>query len=199
MDGRAAAAQGRRASPTELAVAHQHLVARRERAREPLDEIDRAVPAAGAADRDRQVVAVVARVVGQPARDEAVDVPVHPLDVGHRFEERDHRGVAPGERLQRRLVVRIGQAAHVEHESASSGTPCLKPNDSNSSVSLVASTLMKSLIQARSVGGGRFAGVDARAERAHVGEQRALVLDRFGQRARRRWRTDAAGASRKSA
>ena len=94
----------------------QHLVARRERAREPLDEIDRAMPAAGAADRDGQVVAVVARVVGQPARDEVVDVAVHPLDFGDRS-----RGTRPPARrarsaAQRRLVVRIGQAAHVEHE-----------------------------------------------------------------------------------
>ena len=93
-----------------------HLVARRERAREALDEVDRAVPAAGAADRDGQVVAVVARVVGQPARDEVVDVAVHALDLGDGLEERHDRRVLAGQRRERRLVVRIRQAAHVEHE-----------------------------------------------------------------------------------
>jgi len=37
------------------------------------------VAAARAADRDGQVVPVVARIVGQPARDEVVDVAVHAL------------------------------------------------------------------------------------------------------------------------
>ena len=71
---------------------------------------------ARAADRDGQVVAVVARVVGQPARDEVVDVAVHALDFGIALEEVDDGGVACRSAAQRRLVVRIGQAAHVEHE-----------------------------------------------------------------------------------
>src|SRR5512137_138489 len=67
----------------ELAVALQYLVPWRERLRQPLDEVDRAVASAGAADRHGEVVAIVARVVGQPAGDEVVDVAVHSLDFGH--------------------------------------------------------------------------------------------------------------------
>src|SRR5664279_1425349 len=64
----------------QLAVAGQHLIAVPERARQPLDEIDRAMLASRAADGDGQVIAVVARVLGQPGGDEMMDVGVHALD-----------------------------------------------------------------------------------------------------------------------
>ena len=51
-------------------------------------------------------------------------------------------------------------------------------------MSLPASTLTKSLIQERSAADGRLARVEREAERPHVGQQLALVVDRLGQRAR---------------
>jgi len=45
-----------------------------------------------------------------------IDVGVHALDFGYGLEELDDRRVATGERAERGLVVRIGQAPHVEDE-----------------------------------------------------------------------------------
>ena len=72
--------------------------------------------ATGAADRDGQVVAVVARIGGKPTGDEMIDVPIHPLDFGKRREEPDDRFVAASERRQRGLIVGIGQAPDVEYQ-----------------------------------------------------------------------------------
>ena len=69
----------------ELAVPCLDLVTRRERAREAFDEIYRAMASAGAPDRDGQIIAIVARIVGQPARHEVVDIPVHAVDFGQLF------------------------------------------------------------------------------------------------------------------
>ena len=89
---------------------------RRERLREALHEIHGAVPAAGAADRHGEVVAVVAGVFGKPRRDEPFDVGVHLLDGGFLLEERDDGQIASRQRLQLGLVVGVGEAAHVEHQ-----------------------------------------------------------------------------------
>jgi len=94
----------------------QHLVPAGEGSGQPFGQINRPMLSTGTADRHRQVVTVVACIVGQPARHEVVDVPVHALNlrlalqVGH-----DHR-IATIERRERGLVMRIGQAPHVEHE-----------------------------------------------------------------------------------
>ena len=65
----------------------QHLIARCERASKSLGQINGAVLTTGTADRDRQIIAVVARVIGEPARDEVLDIGVHSLDFGSCFEE----------------------------------------------------------------------------------------------------------------
>ena len=74
-------------------MASEHLVAVHERAREALGQIDGTMLASSAADRDGEVIAIVARVIGQPAGDEMMDVGVHPLDFrmptrrfGHRWQ-----------------------------------------------------------------------------------------------------------------
>src|SRR5205814_600760 len=83
---------------------------------EALDEIHRAVPASGAADRDRKRAAAVLPVRGEPGLDEPADVPQHRADLGLPLEKRDHVRVETGERPQPRVVMRVGQAAHVEYQ-----------------------------------------------------------------------------------
>ena len=82
--------------------------------------------AAGAADRDGDVAAVVAHEARQPALEKRADVVAACAHVGVGLAGTSITGgVAAGQRAQLRIVVRIGQAAHVEHQSASSGMPCL--------------------------------------------------------------------------
>ena len=52
--------------------------------------------AAGAADGDGEVVAVVADVGRQPFLDEAFDITEHLLHVRRGFEKPDDRAIAPG-------------------------------------------------------------------------------------------------------
>src|SRR6266508_2543069 len=56
---------------------------------EALDEVHRAVPAAGAADSDRERAAVVLPVCGQPGLDEPSDVPQHRADLRLLLQKRD--------------------------------------------------------------------------------------------------------------
>ncbi len=71
-------------------VAHEELrVLRAEVCREPLDEVDGAVLAAGAADCDSKVAAVGLLVFGQPALDEADEVLDHRADARACLEELD--------------------------------------------------------------------------------------------------------------
>src|SRR5215468_12078382 len=97
-------------------MANQHLVARAEGLRQPLGQIHGTVLAAGASDRNGEIVAIVARIVRQPARDEVVDVAVHPLHLGQSLEVSDHRGVPTTLCCERGLVMRIWEAAHVKYE-----------------------------------------------------------------------------------
>src|SRR2546427_13053447 len=84
---------------------------------EALDEVYRAVSAAGAADCDRERAAAVLPVCGQPGFDEPPDVPQHRADLRLPLEKRDHLRVKTGERPQPRGVMRIGQKADVDHQS----------------------------------------------------------------------------------
>ena len=81
-----------------------------------LDEIDRAVLAAGAADRYGQIAALVTFQCRRPAQQEGLDL----RDQLGRFrlggQVVDHRLIAPGQRLELLQVEGVGQHAHVEHE-----------------------------------------------------------------------------------
>ena len=83
---------------------------------EGFDEEYRTMPPAGTADGHGQVAAVVAFECRQPVANEATDVFEHAHGVGCRAQECGNRCVAAGQRAQLRLVVRVGQAAHVEYE-----------------------------------------------------------------------------------
>ena len=82
---------------------------------QPLGEPDRAVLAAGAADRHRQVAALVGLERGQPAAQERLHLRQHVDHLGLAFEISGDGGVAAGERAQLANVVRIRQDADVEH------------------------------------------------------------------------------------
>src|SRR5512145_2573840 len=108
MVGRSAAGQG--------AVADQHAGAIGEFAGQPFGDVDRTMLAACAADRYRQIAAVVADVGRQPGGDEMADVVAHPANLFLGFEEVDDRLVAAGQRAQCDVVMRVGQATDVEDE-----------------------------------------------------------------------------------
>jgi len=107
-------------------MSQQHLLLRSEMLCQLLGEIDRAVLSAGAADGDGEVAAVVCDEAGQPACDEVVDVGEHLLREGGVIQKVDHGLVASGERAQRRIVMRVGQAAHVEYEIGVQRQPVLE-------------------------------------------------------------------------
>src|SRR5438309_1890937 len=101
---------------SKLAVTGQDLVAPYKRLRKALDEIDRAMLSTRTADRYRQVIAIVARVIGKPAGDEMIDVAVHALDFGMALEIGDDGGILARAVREGGLVVRVGQTTHVENE-----------------------------------------------------------------------------------
>ncbi|KAG0775660.1 hypothetical protein G6F22_013136 [Rhizopus arrhizus] len=86
---------------------------------------DRAVLAAGAADRHGEVVAGVLGVLRQPAVQEAGDVVDHLPDLLVPGQPRGYGLVAAGQRPQVAVVVRVGQAAHVKHQIGVAGHAAL--------------------------------------------------------------------------
>ncbi len=74
---------------------------------QPFGDVHGAVLAAGAADGDCQVIAVVADVAGQPGVDEAGDVVAHAADFRLGFEEGDHWRIPAGQWAQLGIVVRV--------------------------------------------------------------------------------------------
>src|SRR5712691_12831939 len=108
-----------------MPVAHQHRRAAAKKSAEALDEVYRAVPSAGAADGDRERAAAVLPVRGQPGLDESADIPQHRADLRLPLEKRDDLRVKAGKGSQPRIVMRIGQTAHVEHEIRVQGNAVL--------------------------------------------------------------------------
>ena len=72
--------------------------------------------AAGAADGNGHVAAVVRDETGQPVGQKFLDVAVHAFDGRVGVEKFDHGPVLARQRTQRRVVKRIGQAANIEYE-----------------------------------------------------------------------------------
>ena len=94
------------------------------------------------------------------------------LDLGMALEIAMTTGVdRAGQRRQRRLVVRIRQAAHVEDQVRVERHAVLEAERLERAASVCdGSTLMKSLIQRAQRRRGRSAGVEAVAQRADVGQ-----------------------------
>src|SRR5581483_8263312 len=81
-----------------------------------LAKVYRPVAAAGAADADRDIGTVVGLEARQPGVEERAHVGEEAADLRFGLEPRAHRAVAPGQRPQLRVPMRIRQAARVEQE-----------------------------------------------------------------------------------
>src|SRR5687768_10712842 len=84
--------------------------------RKHFGEIDRSVAPSGATQGDGKVASIVAVEARQPVLHESPDIVAHLLRAGIRAEKLYDRCVAAGERPELRVIVRIGQAPHVEYE-----------------------------------------------------------------------------------
>src|SRR5262245_9487033 len=83
---------------------------------EAVDHVHGAMLAAGAADGDREVAAIVALIVRDARLDELRDLVDEAPDIRVRLQESDHFRIAAREAPERGLPVRIRQRARVEHE-----------------------------------------------------------------------------------
>ena len=88
---------------------------------QPLDQVDGAMLPPRAADRDGEIATVAAFEFRDARLQEVGDVVDQALDRGAGLEEGLHRRVPAGERLQRRLPVRIGEGPGVEDEIGIAG------------------------------------------------------------------------------
>ena len=108
-----------------MPVAHQNGGAAAEIGTESLDEVYRAVPASRAAYGDRERAPVVLSIGGQPGFDEAPDVLEHRSDFRLLLEEGDHGSIKATQGAKPRIVMRVGEAAHVEDEVRIQGNALL--------------------------------------------------------------------------
>src|SRR5882672_3242110 len=92
---------------------------------EALDEVYRAVAASRAADGDRERAPVVLPIRGQPGLDEAPNVLEHRSDFRLLLKEGDHGRIEATQGPKPRIVVGIGEAAHVEDEIRIQGNALL--------------------------------------------------------------------------
>ena len=145
--------------------------------RQALGEVHRAVPASGTADRDGEVAAIVARDLRQPAPEKTVHVLEQRPHGVLAVEEFDHRRIAAGERPQRRLVMRIGEHAGVDHpvRIQRNAVPVGERFEEQRQPGMAEAEQVTD--PAAQHPGLEPAGVDAMAQVGHAGEQRALLLD----------------------
>ena len=102
-------------------------VARREERRQPVDDVDRAVLAAGAAHRDGEVAAVARLVLRNARGDELLDVVDQALHGGCATRGSvTTSGSRPVEVAQRRLPIGIGERARIEDEVGIPGDAVLE-------------------------------------------------------------------------
>lgn len=91
-----------------------------------LGNVNRAVLASSATDRDGQVAAVVLLETWQPAGDELFDVINHQLGVGLRLEKYLDGFIQPCEWAQVDVVKGVGQAADIKNEIGIHWDPVFK-------------------------------------------------------------------------
>ena len=99
-----------------LAMPDNHALGRAEVRAQVFGHVHRTMLSARAADRHRQIAAVVGLERWQPLGDEALNVGKHFDRARLRVEEGDHGRILAGERAQRQVVVGIRDRAHIEHE-----------------------------------------------------------------------------------
>ena len=159
--------------------------ARAKRRASRFGEVDRAVLAAGAADRHGEVAALVAPERRQPALQERLDLRQHlarPRAAPSRYA-RDRR-VAAGQRAQLAHVVRIRQHAHVEHVVGVERHAVLEREAlEHQRQPAVVGAARASRIQPRSCAGRSWLVSITVETSRRLGEQLALELDRVDQRA----------------
>src|SRR5258706_5499134 len=160
---------------------HQHTPIAAERLAELLGEIDRAMPATGAADGDGDVAAVLAHDLRQPALEEPAHVVQPARNLSIRLQVVDDRRFAAGERPQLRVIVRVGQHAAVEHpvriqRNAVSIGEGLEEQGERRAVE--AEEIADPVLQHARL---QLARVDAAAERRDALEEAPLTLDRLGE------------------
>ena len=97
-------------------MAYLHLLRFAEPLGEMFGKIHRAMLAAGTADGDGQRATIVAHEFRQPAHQQLLDVVEHGLNGLPRIQKLNHFGVFARERAQLRIVIGIGQRAHVEYK-----------------------------------------------------------------------------------
>src|SRR5262245_15257874 len=108
-----------------MPMAYQHGQAAPEIGAEALDEVYRAVASPRAADGDRERAPAVLAIARQPGLDEAADVLEHSPHFRFALEKLDHGGVETAQGTEPRVVVRVGEAAHVEDKVRIEGDPLL--------------------------------------------------------------------------
>src|SRR5688500_12190623 len=172
-----------RALPGDVAVADLGVPAGlAQPAREALDDGDGAVPAAGAADRHREVAAVLGAVARQQV-EQQIGEPRHQLVVIRLgVEVRDDPVVLAGERAQAGNEVRIGQEAHVEQQVRAGGDAVLEAEGDERELHLGAARPRREGVEdlAADLVHVPLAGVeDEIRHAAQLVEHRALALDRL--------------------
>ena len=135
---------------------------------------------AGASNRHGEITAVVAYEARQPFLHVVADVIEHALRVGIGLKEGNDRAIAAGQRAQDRIVVRVGQAAHVEHHVRIEWNPMLEAEGLEQQRKSAFAEVEQFLDPQAQRAGAQVAGIDVMAEVGQVGQQFALVLDRFG-------------------
>ncbi len=151
---------------------------------EALDEVDGAVVASRASDGDRQRAPIVLPVGGQPGLDEAPHVLEHGADFRLLLEKFDHGAIQAAQGTKPRIVVGIGEAAHVENEIRIQGNALLvaerfeqEHHRFGSNVEQVLDPVAQGIRQ-------QVGGVEALTDLAYRGEELALAREAFFESAR---------------
>ena len=87
----------------------------REALRKGFNDVDRAMFAAGTADRHGQVASGIFGVPRQPFAQKPLDVIDHLAHILKAGQPVCDRLITPRQRAQDRIVVRVGQTAHIKH------------------------------------------------------------------------------------
>jgi hypothetical protein len=172
-----------------------------------LDQVDRAVLAAGAADGHGEVAALVVAEAPAASVRRKVSIWSQHLATSGWPPGTGHRRVAPGQRPQFAHVVGVGQHAHVEHVVGVQRHAVLEGEALEHQRQPVgARTPPGRAPMAAQLRRAQLAGVDDGGDLAQVGQQLALELDGLDQRMRApraarpvRPTAGAGGASRRSA